>query len=327
MRRPLITIGLTTFNALDTVKRAINSAFSQTWHPIEVVAVDDCSDDGTFFLLEQIAEENSKLRVFRNRVNGGVSVSRNRILKEARGEFVVFFDDDDQSVPERITEQYSRIIDYEKRFAAGAPVVCYTAREINYPNGERFLAPTMGQATAKSAPAGLAVAHRILIGTPLEDAYGACPTCSQMARLETFCLVGGFDPNLRRGEDTDFNIRLASIGGHFVGIAHPLVIQNMTKTSDKSLAEEYRNAKILLRKHRSIIGNQVQYNFCCDWLNLKQSWLECHRIEFACQLVMLVIKHPVLSLARLRAAFNNIKLNQLFSRFHLADESTKTYDN
>ncbi len=323
MKRPLITIGLTTFNASDTVERALISAFSQTWRPIEIVAVDDCSDDGTFALLQQIAERNSELRVFRNPINSGVSVSRNRILKEAYGEFIVFFDDDDQSNPERIMQQYFRIVEYEKQFAAGAPVICYTARELHYPNGEMLIVRTMGQIKGKLAPAGLPVAHRILMGAPLDDAYGACPTCSQMARLETYSLVGGFDASLRRGEDTDFNIRLAILGGHFVGIEDPLVIQTMTKTSEKSLAEEYSNTKLLLEKHRSTIGSEGRYKFCCAWINLKQAWLERRFIVFIIQLLVLVMKHPIISMRRLHEALPNIRLNRSFSRFHMNDRSSK----
>ena len=65
----------------------------------------------------------------------------------------------------------------------------------------------MGQRVGHPAPQGLAVAWRILAGYPLDDGNGACPTCSQMARRETYKLVGGFDPNFRRNEDTELCVR------------------------------------------------------------------------------------------------------------------------
>src|ERR1043165_3384420 len=99
---PLVTVGLTAFNSADTVVRALHSALRQTWRPIEVVAVDDCSTDGTRVILDRLAEQHPELRLFGNAINGGVAVSRNRIVGEARGEFVVFFDDDDESLPERV---------------------------------------------------------------------------------------------------------------------------------------------------------------------------------------------------------------------------------
>jgi glycosyltransferase involved in cell wall biosynthesis len=315
--RSLITIGLTTYNAADSVERALASAFTQTWHPFEVVAVDDCSSDGTREILERLAEQRPELRVFGNAVNGGVAVSRNRILEEARGEFVAFFDDDDQSLPERIVEQHARIVAYERSFASGAPVICHTARRLLYPHGEERLEPTMGQIEGKRAPAGPAVAQRILLGAPLEDGYGACPTCSQMARLSTYRLLGGFDPSLRRGEDTDFNIRLAEVGGHFVGIARPLVIQTMTKTSEKSLRDEYGNMRLLIEKHRAIMEREGQYDFCCNWLEAKQAWLERRLMDFVRRLLALGLANPFLTLRRLLLALPNVGLNRAFSRFHI----------
>ena len=322
MTLPLITVGLTTFNAAAIVERAVRSALAQTWRPIEVVAVDDCSTDGTREILDRLAGRHPELRVFGNTVNGGVAVSRNRILAEARGEFVAFFDDDDESLPERIASQFARIVDYEREFAAGAPVICHTARRLIYPQGEERVGPTMGQIVGRRAPGGPAVARRILLGVPLKDGYGACPTCSQMARLSTYRAIGGFDPALRRGEDTDFSIRLAEAGGHFVGIGRPMVIQLMTRTSEKSLADEYRNMLLLLEKHRTIMDRAGQYAFCCRWIGAKQAWLEGRRKDFILTLLSLVVIHPFLTGRRLALALPNIGLNHAFSRFHLGSDSS-----
>jgi glycosyltransferase involved in cell wall biosynthesis len=321
-KRPLITIGMTAYNAAGTIERALRSALAQTWRPIEVVAVDDCSTDGTREILDRFAGHHSELRVFGNAVNGGVAVSRNRILDEARGEFVAFFDDDDESLPERIETQLTRIVECEREFAAGAPVICHTARRLVYAQGKECVAPTMGQSEGRPAPAGPAVARRILLGEHLEDGYGGCPTASQMARLSTYRVLGGFDPNLRRGEDTDFNIRLAEIGGHFVGIGCPLVIQTMTRTSEKSLAEEYRNMLLLMEKHRSIMEREGQYTFCRRWLAVKQAWLEGRRMAFAMGLSLLALRHPILTGRRLVLALPNVGLNRAFSHFHIRPSSS-----
>ena len=316
MNYPLVTIGFTAFNALDSVRGAVDSALSQSWPHVEIIVVDDCSTDGTFEDLQKLAIEHIEIRVFSNPTNSGVAVSRNRILQEAQGEFVVFFDDDDTSLPDRISKQYERITDYEKSFSEGAPVICHTARKLIYPHGEIRVEQTMGQIEGKRAPSGPAVARRILLGEPLEDGYGACPTCSQMARLSTYKLIGGFDPSFRRGEDTDFNIRLAQAGGHFVGIAEPLVIQNMTKTSEKSLRDEYYYMQRLLHKHREFIEQYGQFDFSLIWLDLKQAWLKNQRLTFVKLLFRLSLAHPVLTMRRLIFSLPNIGLNRAFSRFH-----------
>ena len=316
MTQPLVTIGLCAYNAANTVHKAVASALAQTWQPIEIVAVDDCSTDNTRAILNELAQKHPEFRVFGNLQNGGVAVSRNRILAETRGEFVAFFDDDDESLPVRVEAQVKRISDYERDFAKGAPVICHTARHMVYPNGKVHDEPTIGQRTGKLAPAGEAVARRILMGAPLDDAYGACPTCCQMARLSTYQSLGGFDAEFRRSEDTDFNIRLALAGGHFVGLDKALVLQKMTKASEKSLTEEHFFQIKLMQKHHQFMNHEGQFEFYRDWAVLKQAWLEGRHFSFTAQLLALIMHHPLLSLRRLWLALPNTRANRAFSRFH-----------
>ena len=106
---PLITIGICTYNSSSTVDRAILSAIKQTWRPLEIVIVDDCSPDSTWDRLQSLSRIHHELKIFRNKSNSGVAASRNRILKEARGEFIAFFDDDDESHSSRVFLQFERM--------------------------------------------------------------------------------------------------------------------------------------------------------------------------------------------------------------------------
>jgi glycosyltransferase involved in cell wall biosynthesis len=204
----------------------------KSWRPVEILIVDDGSEDATPEILAELRKEHPEIRLIRHDRNLGIAATRNRILAEARGELLAFFDDDDESLPERVEAQRRRILEYEREFADGAPVICHTARLQLYPDGGQRTVPTMGEREGRPAPAGLPVAERVLLGKRLKDAYGACATCSQMARLSTYAIVGGFDPMLARCEDTDLNVRLAIAGAHFVGIARPLVAQTMSKTAE-----------------------------------------------------------------------------------------------
>lgn len=315
-RPPLITCGITAFNAAGTIGRAVGSALAQTWRPIEIVIVDDASADETPDILAALARAHPEIRTFRQRVNGGVALARNRILAEARGEFIAFFDDDDESHPERVTLQLQRIVTYERDFAAGAPVICHAARHVVYPDGQERVEGTMGEDEDQAAPSGPAVAYRIMMGAPLKNGYGACATCSQMARRSTYHALNGFDLELRRCEDTEFNIRLALTGGHFVGIARPLVTQTMTQTSDKSLALEHQSFRRVIDKHRPILEAKGSYRFCRSWLDAKQAWLERHRLTFLRLFLALALAHPALTGRRLWHAVPHLGLNLAFRRFH-----------
>jgi glycosyltransferase involved in cell wall biosynthesis len=313
---PLITLGITSFNAQNMIARAINSALEQTWRSTEIIVVDDASTDNTRSIINGIAQRHNNIRLIVNARNAGGAVAQNEIIAQAKGDLIVFFDDDDVSRPERVERQFLRITEYERDFARGAPVVCHTAREQVYPNGSRRIERTMGTFEGRAAPSGLPVAYRILMGTPIRDGYGSTATCSQMARTDVYRMLGGFDPAFRRGWDTDFCVRLALAGGHFAGIDEPLVIQTMTRRTDKTLDRLKVQDLALLEKHRDLIEDEELYHFCREWTELKFRWLAGKRAEFFELLMQLGMRHPLLTLRRLRFALPSVDTNRAFRALH-----------
>ena len=307
---PLVTIGITAYNAADTVARAIASASAQDWPNIEIVVVDDCSTDDTWAVLTREAARRDTMRAVWQDANGGVAAARNRILAEARGDFVAFFDDDDESTPDRVSRQLARITEYEARFADGAPVICHTATHRTYPDGTTRIAPTMGQRMGVAAPSGVPVARRILLGEEVDGAYGTLAACSQMARRSAYRDVGGFDDSLRRHEDSDIAVRFALRGAHFVGIADTLVHQTMTPTAEKSLANEHLYLRAMFAKHKSFIDTHGSYAFVRGWIDLKARWQQRGTLGTVLPALWLFLRFPRQTLFRVRMALPRLHLNQ-----------------
>lgn len=312
---PLITIGITYYRASDTIEKAVSSALAQTWKNIEIIIVDDCSNDGQEAILKAFQDNHPEITVIHHRFNTGVAASRNEIVNHAKGEFLAFFDDDDKSLPQRLEKQYKRIVMYEKEFAGDCPVICYTARLQEYPNGQERYEPTMG--TNKDiAPHGKDVALRILTGRPQPYIFGSIATCSQMARLSTYKDLQGFDKEFRRSEDTEFNVRASIMGAHFVGIDEPLVRQTMTLGSDKKLSSEEHYALKLLEKHESFIKKHAHYEFCYGWLTAKYYLLKKEYKNFVFKMLSLLSRNPILTLQRLLWALPNMGFNFRFMSWH-----------
>lgn len=299
MTRPLATLAVTAFNAEDTIGRALASALAQDWRPVEILVVDDASTDGTAARVMSEAGRHPEIRLIRHSENRGVAAARNSLLGEAKGEFVVFFDDDDESAPHRVSTQIARIEAYEARFGPAGPVVCHAARLQTAPDGKQRIEPTMGQTEDRPAPHGRAVAERILTGRPVADGYGALATCSQAARRSAYAAVGGFDPAFRRSEDTDLSIRLALAGAHFVGVAEPLVRQTLTLAGEKTLAAEREAMLALLDKHRAVFTDARAHAFARRWTALKFDALAGRRLPFIRGLIGLGLTRPVETLKRL----------------------------
>jgi glycosyltransferase involved in cell wall biosynthesis len=312
---PLITIGITYYRASDTIEDAVASALAQTWDNIEIIIVDDYSNDGQGDVLDRLDQQHDNLKVIRQSKNKGVAESRNEIIRHAKGVFVAFFDDDDASQPDRLSRQYRRITSYEETYANGAQVICHAARTQRYPNGDERHESTMGSNDGL-APHGHDVALRTLTGKPHPNIFGSVATCSQMARLDTYRDLGGFDAKFRRSEDTEFIVRAAINGAHFPGLDVPLVLQTMTLSSDKKLIDERRFALALLEKHQSFINTYSPFKFHLNWLKVKYQFLQKQRFRFALNLAILAVTHPMLTMKRIVWAMPNIGFNLRLIRFY-----------
>lgn len=178
--KPKITIGFTAYNAAKSIKESICSALAQSWRNTEIIIVDDASTDETSSIIQEIIKSYPQSKLIQNATNRGVAVCRNLIIKEATGEFIAFFDDNDVSLSERLAQQFKRITEYESRSSMNMPVICHTARQQEFPDGNKLYIPTMGDDVNTLYPHGERVAERILFGKPSRGVFGSCATCSQM---------------------------------------------------------------------------------------------------------------------------------------------------
>ena len=87
----------------DYFRESLESVLNQTYQDIEIIIVDDGSKND----IEPIIQSFNDLRIkfYRNEKNSGVAFTRNRLIDLAQGEYIVFQDADDISLPKRIEEQ------------------------------------------------------------------------------------------------------------------------------------------------------------------------------------------------------------------------------
>jgi len=99
---PMVTVIMPAWNSEDTVRHAAQSILNQTWRNLELLIVDDCSTDGTWAVLQQIAANDDRVKIRRNKVNVGPYVSKNIALTMAQGDYVTGHDADDWAHPQRL---------------------------------------------------------------------------------------------------------------------------------------------------------------------------------------------------------------------------------
>lgn len=89
-----ISVIVPVYNAEEYLKNCIMSVVRQTYGNWELILVDDGSSDGSLSIADLAAEKDERIRVIHQK-NAGPGAARNRGIKEASGDYVVFLDSDD----------------------------------------------------------------------------------------------------------------------------------------------------------------------------------------------------------------------------------------
>ena len=254
---PLITIGVTCFNAEDTITRAIKSAQNQTYPNFEIVVVDDASTDKSMKVVEKIKEQDQRIFLHRHHENQGVAAARNTIIEKAKGEYIAFFDDDDESIPERLSKQYQRLSQFEQKHP-DKPVLCYCHRTHIKPSEQKRVFMVSG--CRPPEPHGEMVVDFLLYnkkqrGYSLTGDFGSGVMMASYTLLQRF----KFDPQFRRTEDWDIAIRIALEEGYFISIGESLVNQYATEASNKGGGTGLKYRLMILKKYKNYLQQRQMY--------------------------------------------------------------------
>ena len=100
---PLVTVAIAAYNVERFLQDGIRSVLSQTYKNLEILLVDDGSTDSTPFLCDEIAKQDSRIKVI-HKENGGLGSARNVGIDKAKGKYLYFFDVDDYIEPNLVEE-------------------------------------------------------------------------------------------------------------------------------------------------------------------------------------------------------------------------------
>lgn len=99
---PLVSVALTVYNGEKYLRQQVESILNQTVADIELVMCDDCSTDGSWKVMEQLAAEDSRIRIYRNESNLGFKDNFGKAIRKCRGEYIALSDCDDIWEPDHL---------------------------------------------------------------------------------------------------------------------------------------------------------------------------------------------------------------------------------
>src|SRR3989344_4060536 len=196
MKNPLVSVVLPTQNRLKTLHDALHSVLNQSYSDLEVVLIDDYSDQETKIGIEEIARKDSRVRIVRNEENIGFVPSLNKGIREAKGEYIARLDDDDSWCDPRKLEKQVAFMEQHPEYVlvgGGLIRVDEDGREI-----VRQLFPETDEA----------IRATMLITDPFVHP-------AVLFRKKDAQRVGGYDEKFHYSQDWELWMRLGKLGKYY----------------------------------------------------------------------------------------------------------------
>lgn len=225
---PLVSVVIPTYKRPQLLPRAINAVQRQTYKNLEILVVDDGSQDQTEQVVRSIAD--ARIRYVPHPVNRGLPAARNTGVDHARGEYIAFLDDDDDWRDDKLEKQLRAI--------GGHGAV-------------------LSMAVANGRPLRI---HRKPTVSLDDLRRGSFDPSSLLARASVLKELR-FDETLRHGEDWDAFIRIAQ--NYSIGwVDEPLLLYNdgtharMTTETLELAGAGFAKRTAVLNKHRAFFGER-----------------------------------------------------------------------
>ncbi len=188
----MVSAVVTTHNRLDLVRMAIKSVQSQTYPHIELIVVDDASEETSHLaLVEQAEKEGFQYIYIPKKDSRGGNYARNQGILASHGKYIALLDDDDEWIPEKIEKQLA----YVESHTDCHLVACLRLCEIDFTTREpdEFSKFASGDFRER-------IFERMLY-----------TSSSLLIEKETLLAIGMFDEDLRFWQDFELLIRLCQV--------------------------------------------------------------------------------------------------------------------
>ncbi|MBR4161418.1 MAG: glycosyltransferase family 2 protein [Bacteroidaceae bacterium] len=127
--KPLVSIIVAVYNMKEHIRQCIESVLNQSYNTLELILVDDVSNDGTADIIQEYADSDKRVTIIRHKDNSGAQIARNSGIAVSRGEYIITLDHDDYLAPDALQHAIDTFQQHE-----GLQCVCL--REVRLcPNG------------------------------------------------------------------------------------------------------------------------------------------------------------------------------------------------
>jgi glycosyltransferase involved in cell wall biosynthesis len=211
---PLISVMIGVYNAEPYLAEAIESVLAQDYVPLELIVVDDGSNDGS----AEVAKSFPQVNYFFQE-NAGNGAARNRAVEAATGDLFAFVDADDRFTPGKLTLQK-------------AALDADPALDMVFGHVREFLSPELDEET------------RSALRPPAPEPMPWTAPNLMLIRRESFLRVGPFSTTFRVGVTVDWFARASEAGLRYA-VLPEVVLERRLHTQNNGLRERGARSQYL----------------------------------------------------------------------------------
>lgn len=220
---PLVSIIIPVYNGADYLHEAIESALSQTYKNIEVLVVNDGSNDGG--QTEAIAGSYGDRIRYLSKPNGGVASALNAGIQTMQGEYFSWLSHDDVYYPEKIAQQIKLL------------VMNNDPDQVVFSECDFIDERSQVKASSRIQPAYLKNQYLTILSTSIGG-------CSLLIPKKCFKQAGLFNEDLKTTQDNEMWLRIAKAGFQFTYLPAPLLQSRIhAQMGSKTLKPRHRKEK------------------------------------------------------------------------------------
>ena len=192
MKGPKVSVIIPTYKRPKFLLRAINSVLTQLYENIELIIVDDNNEGDKYRietenLMNQL--KDSRIKYIKHDKNRNGAAARNTGISVSTGFFIAFLDDDDEFLPDKISNQVKKMEDLDDTWGA-----CYTSyKKINKNNNVQY-----GFEKREGSLLLEALMRSLYIGSGSNLFF----------KRSVINKIGGFDESFHRNQDLEFLVRV-----------------------------------------------------------------------------------------------------------------------
>ncbi|MFE1552368.1 CDP-glycerol glycerophosphotransferase family protein [Streptomyces sp. NPDC058718] len=110
---PRFSVIIPVYGVEGYIRECLESVTTQSYRNFEIIAVDDCSLDGSGAIIDEFAARDPRVRAVHRAQNGGIGAARNTGVEHARGDYLLFIDGDDSIRPGSLEAMADRLAEAE----------------------------------------------------------------------------------------------------------------------------------------------------------------------------------------------------------------------